>query len=255
MKVNGIDLRNMRNQEWFNFYTEFKRSVEEASPEKLNITQAFIVFLTLYVKVDIALVKHLKSSFTAAMVALDGQRDQNYRGLTTALKAAFLHFDPVKREAAELLWPLWELYGNIQAKPYNEETGTIINFIQELRGKYAEAIAILGLTEWVDALEKSNNDFEDAVLNRNRETAEKPDLHLLDLRRQTNNCYLGIIARIEAQMLLQGEDEFASFVKTLNANIDRYVISQHRRSGKNAANKAADAATDTAADTEITTPQ
>jgi hypothetical protein len=57
-------------------------------------------------------------------------------------------------------------------------------------------------------------------------------LVVLDLRRKIDRCYLDIIERIEAQILLQGDETFATFVKTLNTNIDRYLAVLNRRGGK-----------------------
>jgi hypothetical protein len=222
----------LRNEEWFNFFIEFKTFVEEASPETLNIVELYALFLILFTDVDTALEKLLKSGYTAAIVLLDGQRDDVFRGLTEAVESASHHFDPVMREAAEALKPLWDHYGNLAVRPFNEETAALINFMQELRGKFAPAVQTLGLTGWVDELEHRNNAFEAAVLERNRESADKPDLHVLDLRRKINRCYLDMVERIEAQILLQGEEPFATFVKTLNANIDRYIAVLNRRGGK-----------------------
>jgi hypothetical protein len=204
-KIRRFHLHRLRNEEWFNFFIEFKIFVEEASPGTLNIVELYAVFLVLFTDVDTALEKLLKSGYTATIVLLDGQRDDVFRGLAAAVDSAAHHFDPVMREAAEALKPLWDHYGNLAVRPFNEETAALINFMQELRGKFAPAVQTLGLTGWVDELERCNNAFEAAVLDRNRESAEKPDLQVLDLRRKINRCYLNMVERIEAQILLQGE--------------------------------------------------
>jgi hypothetical protein len=228
-KIRRFNLYKLRNEEWFNFFIEFKTFVEEASPGTLNIVELYAVFLVLFTDVDTALEKLLKSGYTATVVSLDGRRDDVFRGLTAAVDSAAHHFDPVMREAAEALKLLFDHYGNLATRSFNEETAATVNFIQELRGKFAPSVQTLGLKAWVDELERRNSAFEAAVLERNRESAEKPDLHVLDLRRKINRCYLDMIERIEAQILLQGDGTFATFVKQLNANIDRYVAVLNRR--------------------------
>jgi hypothetical protein len=222
----------MRNEEWFNFFAEFKKFVEETSPETLNVEELFVMFLVLFADVDTVMEVMRKSSYTSILVSLDDKRDETFRGLTTAVESAAHHFDPLVKEAAENLAPLWNHYGNLAGRPFNEETSAIVNFIQELRGKFAPAIQTLGLTGWVDELERRNDAFETAVLDRNRESADKSELHVLGLRKKIDRCYLDIIERIEAQILLQGDETFATFVKTLNANIDRYLAVLNRRGGK-----------------------
>jgi hypothetical protein len=232
MKIRRIKLNRLRNEDWFNFFTEFKTFVEQASPQSLNIDGLFVVFLTLYGQADETLEKIAKSAYTSLIVQLDGVRDSTFRGLGEAVKSASRHYDPMRREAAERLEPLFAHYGNLAARPFNEETSAIYNFIQELRGKYAGAVAQLDLQGWTDELERNNRDFETAVLERNRETAGQSDLKMLNLRRQTDRCYLDMAERIEAAILLHGEGAYADFVRTLNANIERYRAVLNRRGGK-----------------------
>jgi hypothetical protein len=230
-KIRRIYLHKLRNEEWFNFFIEFKTFVEEVSPETLNIVELYAVFLVLFADADTALEKLRKSGFTATVLSLDEQRDDVFRGLTTAVESASHHFDPVLRNAANTLKLLWDHYGNLATRSFNEETAALINFIQELRGKFAPAIQTLGLVAWVDELERCNNAFEAVVLERNRDNSEQPDLHVLALRRKINRCYLDILERIEAVILLQGDDLFVSFVNQLNTNIDRYAVVLNRRVG------------------------
>jgi hypothetical protein len=235
-----VNLTRLRNEEYFTFFAEFKAFVEEISPGTLNIVELYAVFVVLYLDLDTALEKIRKSAYTEPIVLLGEQRNDVFRGLTISAQAPLHHFNPVLRAAAENLKLLFDHYGNIATRPYNEETGALINFIEELRDAYAEPVKTLGLSEWVDELERLNNEFKEFVLKRNRDNAEKPNLHVSDLRRKINRCYLDIIERIEAQILLQGEETFATFVKLLNTNIDRYTTLINRRKGKKDSNEQTD---------------
>ena len=50
---------------------------------------------------------------------------------------------------------------------------------------------------------------------------------------KTPSGYLDMLERMEAQILLEGETQFADFVKTLNANIERYKNTLARRKANN----------------------
>jgi hypothetical protein len=223
----------LRNEEWFNFFTEFETYVEETTPEVLDIEALFVVFKSLYRMADDALEQIRKSKYTSSIVLLDELRDNTFQGLNETVRSALRHFDQGKRAAAERLVTLFNHYGNIADRPYNEETATVYNFLQDLRGKYPDEIITLDLTGWLNELERTNTEFEKAVLDRNREYAGRTDLNMLDVRRQTGRAYLDIIERIEALMLIHGEEKFASFCKTLNANIERYKTAINRRSSAN----------------------
>jgi flagellar biosynthesis chaperone FliJ len=219
----------MRNEEWFNFFTEFKTFVAQSTSEALDIETLFLTFLALYEQADKALEVLRKSSYTSEIVRLDGVRDVTCRGLKETVKSALHHYLAPMCEAAEKLEVILDHYGNLSTKPYNEETSGIYNLLQDLRAKTAE-VATLNLSGWLDELEANNQAFEAAILARNAESADHiADLNVLKIRRQTNRCYLDIVERLEALMLIQGDAAFADFVNKLNANIERYKNALSRR--------------------------
>jgi hypothetical protein len=236
MKFRRINLHNLRNEEWFNFITEFKRFIEEMSPIRLKITRLFAVFLILYAKADEIIEKIRKSRMTPQIAELDKKRDTTFRGLVQTIESNKNHFDSAKRNASESLEVVLKHYGNLAIKPYNEETAAIYNFLQELRENYESAIETLELTEWLNELERNNQIFEEAILERNREEASKTDLRLLDIRQETNRCYRDIIERIEALILVEEDEQekeiYTSFVKILNTNIKRYLDAGAQRKGR-----------------------
>ena len=241
MEIKRINLHNLRNEEWFNFYSEFKRFVEEASPQTLKIEKYFAVFLVLYVQADSIMEKIRKSKHTKQIIELDKQRDSIFKGLIYAIKSYKHHTNSAKREAAESLEPLLSHYGNLAVKPYNEETAGIHNFLQEFRENYNDAIITLELTTWLDELERSNLAFEEAIIERNREGASKSELKLWDIRLEIDNCYKDIVKRLEALILITEDEKekepYIAFVKTLNTNIKRYLNTIAQRKGRSDAKK------------------
>jgi hypothetical protein len=232
MKIKRIKLNKLRNEEWFNFFTEFKSFVEETFPEVSDIEKIFAIFKEFYTMADNTLEQIRKSDFTALIVQQDEARDNIFRGLDGTVRTALRHYNNKKRVAAERLVTLFDHYGNVPDRPYNEETATIYNFLQDIRDKYASEIVALELNGWLDELERTNKQFEATILERNREYAGKPEFNMLDIRKKTGRAYLDIVERIEALSLVKGEEAYAPFIKTLNANIERYISSINRRSAK-----------------------
>ncbi|MDR1673061.1 MAG: DUF6261 family protein, partial [Bacteroidales bacterium] len=133
MKIKRVKLDRMRNEGWFNFFTEFKTFVEATTPEVLDIEVLFFVFMNFYMQADEALEITHKSGFTALMVENDALRDNAWRAISETVHTAVRHYDPIKRAAAERLVTLTDHYGNVADKPYNEETAAISNFLQDVR--------------------------------------------------------------------------------------------------------------------------
>jgi hypothetical protein len=232
MKIKRIKLDKLRNEEWFNFFTEFKTFVEEHFPEVEDIEQLFIVFVGFYTMADDTLEQIRKSNFTALIIQQDDKRDNAFRGLNGTVRTALRHYNADKQAAAERLVILFDHYGNVADKPYNEETASIYNFLQDIREKYAPEIVTLELDGWLDELERTNKQFEETMLERNREYAGKTELNMLDIRKKAGRAYLDIVERVEALSLVKGDEAYSPFIKTLNANIERYISSINRRSGK-----------------------
>jgi hypothetical protein len=235
MKILKMRFTNLRNEEWFQFMTEFKDLAEKSTPETLGISELFTQFLSAYADADIAAEIIRKSPETAQMQEADRKRDATFRGLANAVDAFTHHFNAGKRQAAEELTIVLDHFGNLAQKPSNEETAGIYNLLQELNGKYAPQVQLLALGDWVQELEQNNNEYETLVKQRNVELAERPKLRMSNVRSQTQDIYRKISERIEALIIVNGANAYASFVDELNVFIKHYnsIISQ--RQGRNEA--------------------
>ncbi|MDR2824712.1 MAG: DUF6261 family protein [Prevotellaceae bacterium] len=234
MKVTKFRNENLRNEEWFQYYSEFKTLVEQYTSAALNIDALFTEFLTLYANADEALEIIRKSASTEQLAEADSARDMVFRGFAEAVKSGLSHFDPEKREAARKLKIVFDHYGNIARKSYDEETAVIYNFIQEMTGICAADITKLGLGDWVNQLDIDNQAF-DAILNvRYDENAEKTTLRMPAVRKETDRNYRDMIDRIDASILLNGEAQYAPFVNALNIRVEHYSNIIEQRKGWNA---------------------
>jgi hypothetical protein len=230
MKILRIRLFSLRNEEWFQFMTEVRDLIVLFTAEALSVVELFVLFLKLYADADVAIEIIRKSPETEKMTEADRLRDQLFHGLNATIRAAVSHFNPAHSEAARQLTMLLDHFGNLAQKASNEETAGIYNLVQEFRGRYAGFIATLGLTEWVEQLAAQNEAYETLVRSRNEEVAERPKLHVKQVRRELDDVYRQIIERIEAFCLVQGPESYATFIDRLNAFVTRYnnVVAQRR---------------------------
>ena len=237
MKCNRFKMELLRNEEWFQFYTEFKTLVQSCDPTVLGIDALFSVFLTLYADADEALEIIRKSATTAQLADSDTTRDGTFRGFIDAIKSALNHFDPAKREAAQRLQVVTNTYGNLARKAYDEQTASVYNFLQEMTGKYASDVALLNLTDWVAQLDANNKAFDALMQNRYTEGSEKTNLRLQPIRLETDRNYRDTLDRLDALMLINGDASYASFVNELNTRTVRFENILAQRKGRAAAKK------------------
>lgn len=185
-----------------------------------------------------------KSDISKLKAEKDQSRDDMVAGIKNALKAALYHFDKNVREAARRLKIVFDHYDKpkpIIDLPYDIETVTIKNLVQEFENKYAADIQLTGLTEWIKELNVRNNDFEQLSLSYNKQLSEKVTLRPKETRLETDNTYKDIITVIEGLIILElnekalkdeTESEYYPFVKELNVLIAHYNDQVARHLGR-----------------------
>ena len=231
MKIKIIYSHQLRNDEHFQFNTEFKDLVNKFDAAELKIGAQFNDYLALFKQEDEALKKIMKSEFTLDLQDLDKRRDRLFRGITEISKTALYHFNEEVQEAGKRLKILLDTYGKIARKPMNEATSAIYNILQELNGKYAPDVALVAdLADWVAELETCNGSFDQLMKNRYEESAMKTDLVLKECRQKVDEAYQNIVEHINALVVIEGEADYKEFIRNLNIVIEKYaVILAHRR--------------------------
>lgn len=238
MKCKRFKNKELRHEEWFQFYTEFKALVEQYRPAVLNVEVLFITFVKLYTDADTALELIRKSAATEPIFDADNKRDCTLQGFFEAVKSSAHHFNAPKREAARRLQIVLDHYNGITRKLYDEETATIYNFLQEMNETHIGDIMLLGLEEWITQLDTDNKAFESLMKTRYDEAFSKTDLRMKIIREETDHCYRDMLDRIDAAVLLNGETpEFTAFIKELGLRVDRFSDILAQRKGLVAARK------------------
>ena len=134
MKISRMKLTQLRNNEHFQFYTEVKKLIEEATPQTLKVEKLFPEYLVHYQDEDEALKKITKNSFSDLRKDADAVQDATFGGMSEMVSAMQNHFDKTKAEAARRLKIVFDTYGNVARLPLNEETSAITNLVQDLKG-------------------------------------------------------------------------------------------------------------------------
>jgi hypothetical protein len=221
--IRRSDFSKFRNNEHFQCQTEFKALVEKFDPMTLKIEALFnLHYLPLYADEDKALIKIAKNSFSEERSEADRQRDNIFRGLDDATKAALNYFDPVVRKAAKRIRIPFDAFGNIAKLSLNEETAAIYNLLQELRTNYADEVRTIGLSLWLDQLETDNKAYEALVSSGYEEEAGKTELKIKQTRIEIDKVLRSIFERIEALILINGETGYTEFIRLLNIQLEKY---------------------------------
>ena len=237
MKINGMRMTNMRNDEHYQFLTDFIKLVNGIGAAILKINEQFITLTGLFDDEDAALKKIMKSAITPEIQAADKTRDTIFRGMTDAYKSALNHFDEQKVAAAKRLKPVFDTYGNLAAKPINEQSSGITNMLQDLTGKYAPDCQTIGIADWAAELAAANNAVIELMHGRYDEGSERCDIVLREARLKVDEAYRVIIERISALAVIEGAANYEDFIRKLNLIVDKYANIIAQRKGSAAAKK------------------
>lgn len=173
----------------------------------LGIAELFAMLLTYLLKLDEKLEVLRKSSYTRDLEAADKLRGNVFRGIISIVAHALKLGNENKRKAAYRLFDLLMQYKKlILNSPYLVESASIANLLQDLRGKYAADVALLGIGSWVTDLEDADREFNDTYGHRIDESIDKPKRDIRALRAQINKLYYLIIGILSAKLTLDGLD-------------------------------------------------
>ena len=240
MKIEKIDLKGLRNEEHFQFHTETLSLIESSNPQALGIDGLLPAYKANYSDEAEALDVIRKSAVTDDLSKADTLRDTTLMGMKAALKSAGNHFQAEKRQAAARVKIVFDHYGKVTLKPYDEETAAINSLLTDLQPLAAD-LATLGLTDWVTELGANNRAFDTLKKERYTEASAKTQLRMKEVRVLVDENFKSIAERVNALMIVNGEAAYTAFVNELNQRIDAYTRTLAQRRGRNAAGDTPDA--------------
>ncbi|MCX6237114.1 MAG: DUF6261 family protein [Bacteroidia bacterium] len=161
-------------------------------------------------------------------------RDFTFRGLSDTVKAGGNHFNPLVRQAASRIQVVFDHYGNLTLKSYDEETAAINALISDLNSNNAADVTTLGISGWLTELQANNTAFDTLMKSRYSQEAAKTQLRMKQVRLELDAAYRIITNRINALIIVNGDAAYKAFVDELNQRIERYGNNMSIRSGRNA---------------------
>ena len=163
-----------------------------------------------------------KSLTTDKIAAADRLRDQLYAGYKKAV-TGYANF-PVEdmAEAAKVLSQHVKDYKIDPQAQLDKETGLLLNFVQDLEGKFAEQVKALSLGAFVEKLKAANEEVRTLTGQRTDERSAKTAGALKAARAASDEAYRMLVLHVNAHALLEGEADYAAFTAYANTEIDHF---------------------------------
>ena len=163
-----------------------------------------------------------KSLVTDKIAAADRLRDQLYAGYKKAV-TGYVNF-PMESmaDAAKVLNQHIKDYKiDVQAQ-LDKETGLLVNFVQDLEGKFAEQVKALSLGAFVEKLKVANEEVRSLTSQRTDERSAKTAGALKVARTASDEAYKMLTMHVNAHALIEGEEAYAAFIDYANTEIAHF---------------------------------
>lgn len=228
-EIENFYLKNLGNGQHLAFHRQMLTYIEKKTAAALNVEETFETYKQQFDKEQAAFMPQRKSAFSDDITAAHQQRGKVYQGLKHVLKASTFQWDENKASVAKFMLAVLKHFGDISKKGKLGATGAAASLTSTCKKNYATELALLGATEWIDALEEANEQVKALMDKRNSELAKLPDVRMVDVRPEVDEAYHSLIRRVNAMVNLQGIEQFAEFVNTANAIISDYrlKLAQH----------------------------
>ena len=221
-EIQSIFLGNMNNAAHFLFVSNMAGRAEKDSAVSEKCKAQVKALREAVTAEDESLQVSAKSLTTDKIAAADRLRDQLYAGYKKAV-AGYAGF-PVESlaDAAKVLQQHIKDYRiDVQAQ-LDKETGLLVNFVQDLEGKYKAQVDALSLTAFVEKLKAANEEVRELTGQRTDERSAKTAGALKAARVASDEAYRMLVLHVNAHALLEGDADYAAFIDYANTEIDHF---------------------------------
>ena len=221
-EIQSIPLTSMNNGAHFTFISNMASRAEKDAAVSEKCAPQVAALRSAVADEDENLKISTKSLTTDKIAAADRLRDQLYAGYKKAV-GGYTNF-PVESlaDAAKVLNQHIKDYKiDVQAQ-LDKETGLLVNFIQDLEGKYKPQVEAISLGMFVEKLKAANEEVRDLTGQRTDERSAKTAGALKAARAVSDEAYRMLVLHVIAHALLEGEEAYAAFIDYANTEIGHF---------------------------------
>ena len=236
-KINSIDPTRFGNAAHILFVRTAVGRAEACDALKTKATEELKALKKALEKEDELFVQSQKDLTTDDMKEADKRRDVLYRALKKAVEAAVDFPVKASSDAGIRLRQLLKDHEIDPKMQLDKETSLLMNLTADLKGKFADDVALLGLTPLVVELAQSNDLFYKLAEARIDNQALVVLGQMKVLRAASDEAYRVLVRKANALAVIEGEAAYADFIDKMNAEIKHYKEQAMSRPSKPAGEK------------------
>ena len=221
-EISDINIQRMNNGAHFTFVSNILARAEADAAVKEKASELVSNFKAAVTAEDEALKISQKSLLTDDIAKADNDRDALYAGYKKAVEGFLAMPVADMAQAAKVLSQHIKDYKINTAGQLDKETGLLVNFITDLKGKFSAQVTTLGLTAFVTNLKEANERVRTLTLQRTNEKMGITVGALKTARTASDDAYRALVKMVNALALVFGEKDYTSFIDYVNTEITHY---------------------------------
>lgn len=226
--IQTIDITKLRNAEYIQFSRDFLTVVALNNQAALKVVPEYTDFETVIQIIEGVFKTDQGSNITPLIGALDIRRDLAIMGIYKTVDGFTHHFEPRKKQAADVLLNHLKVYGpagSITITALPAETAIVNSMVADLgtKAELKAALELLGIGDWVAELQSANEQLSQKYIERIVEAGHASDTVIKDKRLEANALYYKLRDMIVAQATVaKNAPPFAKAIGELNAVVEQY---------------------------------
>ena len=221
-EIQSLPLTTMNNGAHFMFVSNMADRAEKDTAVAAKCAAQAKALRAAVTAEDESLHISAKSLTTDKIATADRLRDQLYAGYKKAV-GGYANF-PVEdvAEAAKVLQQHVKDYKIDTQAQLDKETGLLVNFVQDLEGKYKPQVDALSLSAFVEKLKAANEEVRELTGQRTDERSAKTAGALKAARIASDEAYRLLVLHVNAHALIESEADYAAFIDYANTEITHF---------------------------------
>ena len=222
VEIKQIDLAHMNNGAHFTYMTNVLNRAEADEHIKVDAAKQVADFKAALAEEDKYFKVSDKNLKTDIIAAADAERDKLCRNYLKTLKALMNMPDETIANSAKALVQMFIDYKLDPDEQLDKQTGILLNMVSDWEGKHAQDVTNTNTGKYVELIKAANERVHSLMVERSDEEKEVPVGALKSARKQTDIAYRALVKMVNALIMVNGETDYADFVKFLNYEIKRY---------------------------------
>lgn len=217
--INEIHLHLMRNGSHFTYVSHVLQQAEANTAVSTKAASYLAEFKKAVAAEDALLKTSAKSLRSDSIADADASRDTLYTGFKAAVRSLMRAPSAEMAQAAVELNQLAKDYRIETNAPMVQETGMLLNFLDDLGTKFKTQVETLGLEKFVGELREANSRVDTLMVERNKERQGSVTGALKAARKATDEAYGHLVMMVNGLVYVEGESAYKDFVDYVNVEI------------------------------------